>query len=905
MDIQRILAQVDGFFEQNKGAEAEKLMQQSIVQAVQEEDDGSLLQLLNELLSYYRETSQRENADSIAAQAIAQAKRMGLEGTIPYATTLLNVANACRACGRLEASLDYYAQVQEIYDRELPPDSMLVAGLKNNISLLYQELGDFTKAKESLLQALRLVEQKDEPYEIAVTHANLAGTCVQLGELEEAYRHAAKAVEGFRSRGVSDSHYGAALAALGACHYAKKEYGEALRCYREAMESVERSLGRNEYYNRLQEYVAECERKVLQGAADEPDGEVRREASQDEAELSSERNVIVEQREAESSGKGSGNTEAEGSGQRVALQSAAEAVGEPDGAEAGTGLRLARSYYEAYGRQMIEEKFPEYAGKIAIGLAGRGSDCFGWDDLVSRDHDWGPGFCMWVSDGTYEAIGDALQAAYDALPANFQGFCRAPRVNGKNRRGVIKISEFYRSLVGADTYEGIDWRSVSDASLAAAVNGQVFRDDEGIFSAFRDRLQQGYPEDILYLKLAESAAKFAQAAQYNFPRMHKRGDSLTAQMMLWDGVREAMKLQHYIEGKFPPHDKWLRHSLLQSEAGREAEGLLRGITGVRALCLEGTGVTEHAEVPGKAEGAEYLGSAEKAESEELPGNAGEAESEELPGNAGKAEGAEYPGNAGKARCAETVQACIEKLGAYFARELYGAGFISDTDSYLDAHSEELVYKASLAAKSDGELVGETARLEFEAFDKVHNEGGRASCQNDWRTFSIMRKSQYLTWNRLMLMQYLYDFHREYHRGHNLIEEKYGRMMESTAPGKYEEIKNHFPPLTEDKKRIIEQICGLQVAWMEEFAAEYPALADNARSIHTSEDNPFNTSYETYLRGELGTYSDKMLELYGRYVVEYARSGRNPARDIMENSIKMYGYKSIEEAEEKTARAFGG
>lgn len=215
MDIQRILAQVDDFFEQNKGEDAEKLMQQSIVQAVQEEDDGSLLQLLNELLSYYRETSQRENAFSIAAQAIAQAKRMGLEGTIPYATTLLNVANAYRACGRLEASLDYYAQVQEIYGRQLSPDSMLVAGLKNNISLLYQEMGDFSRAKENLLQALKIVEQKDEPYETAVTYANLAGTCVQLGEMEDAFRYAARAVETFRLRDVSDSHYGAALAALG------------------------------------------------------------------------------------------------------------------------------------------------------------------------------------------------------------------------------------------------------------------------------------------------------------------------------------------------------------------------------------------------------------------------------------------------------------------------------------------------------------------------------------------------------------------------------------------------------------------------------------------------------------------------------------------------------------------
>ena len=248
--------------------------------------------------------------------------------------------------------------------------------------------------------------------------------------------------------------------------------------------------------------------------------------------------------------------------------------------------------------------------------------------------------------------------------------------------------------------------------------------------------------------------------------------------------------------------------------------------------------------------------------------------------------------------AENTQACIERLGAYFAMEMYGAGFISDTESYLDAHSEELVYKASLAAKEREALVEEIARLEFRAFDKVKNEGGRASCQNDWSTFSIMRKSQYLTWNREMLQQYLYDFNREYHRGHNLIEEKYGRMMESTAPEKYEEIRTHFPELSEEKKAIIEHIVGMQVAWMEEFGAQYPALAGNARKIHTSEDTAEDTSYETYLRGELSTYSDKMLELYGRYVVEYARSGRNTAYEIMENSVKMYGYQDVETAEKE-------
>lgn len=776
MDIQEILAKVDAFFEENKGEDAKQLMLDSIAQAIQEQDDNILLQLLNELLGYYRETSQVEEAARIAEQAIAQAERMGLQGTVPYATTLLNVANAYRAGGRYQESLRYYLEVKKLYDELFDSDNMFIAGLQNNLSLLYQEMGEYVKAKECQLKALEIVKGQDAAYETGVTNANLAATCVQLGEQEEAGEYARSAVNIFRELGVEDSHYAAALASMGAYCYNRKEFESALEHFRQARDIVERANGKNEAFRRLQEHVAACERAL--------------------SEITKEK---------------------------------------PSDAEAVTGLALCREYYEVYGEPMIREKFGEYRARIAVGLVGRGSDCFGYDDEASRDHDWGPDFCLWVSDETYNEIGEALQQAYLSLPREFKGYYRAPEVNGRGRRGVWRISDFYKSLVGAAKYDAIDWRQVTDHGLAAAVNGEVFRDEEGIFSDFRAKLKEGYPPEIRYLKLAEAAAGFAQSAQYNFPRMLKRGDRLTAEMMLWDGVKAAMKLVHYMEGKYPPHDKWLARSLQESDQGGE--------------------VIRHLEQIGR-DGL---------------------------------------------RAEDTV----EQLGACLAMEMYRLDLISDIESYLDAHSEELVYKASLASKSREELAEAIAKLEFEAFDKVKNEGGRASCQDDWPTFSIMRKSQYLTWDRIMLMQYLYDFHREYNRGHNLIEEKYGRMMESTAPEQYAKIRDHFPELTEEKKAIIQQICSMQVGWMEEFAKDYPALADNARSIHSYQDNPFDTSYETYLRGELGTYSDKMLELYGRYIVEYAREGKNPARDIMYNSVRMYGYGSIEEAEQKTAKAWGG
>ena len=784
MNIQEIFVQIDKLFEENKREEAEKLMQESIAQAMDEQDDNSLLQLLNELLGFYRETGRHEEARVIGQRAVAQAERMGLTGTIPYATTLLNVANACRAAGRLEESLEKYLRVQEIYRQQLAPDDMLAASFQNNFSLLYQEMGEFQKARECLLNALQIVKEKGSGYELGVTYANLASTCVQLGQPEEAREYAEKSLEVFEKSGIRDNHYAAALSAMGTWYFQKQDYQTAGETFRKAMELVEQFNGRNHAYRRLEENVRAC-----------------------------------------------------------AAACASENVGCSGAERSGVGLALSKEYYETYGIPMIREQFAKYADRIAVGLAGRGSDCFGYDDALSRDHDWGPDFCMWVTDETYAEIGAALQKAYEALPAEFKGYRRAPHVSGRNRRGVIKISEFYRSLVGAERYEEIDWRNVSDASLAAAVNGEVFRDDEGIFTDYRNRLLTGYPEHIFYLKLAEAGAKYAQAAEYNFGRMLQRGDELTARMFAWDGIREAMRLGLYLEKRYPPHDKWLYRSLQESAKGRETAALL-------------------------GEAAALLARPELD--------------------------------------AAALKEKLEGLGDYFAKELYARHIISDIDTYLDAHSEELIFKASLAEKENIELVENIARLEFEAFDKVQNEGGRASCQNDWFTFSIMRKSQYLTWDRTMLLQYLYDFHREYERGHNLITEKYGRMMESTAPEKYEELRKNFrenfPELSEEKKRIIEQICGLQVQWMEEFAAEYPPLAENARSIHTAQDNEYNTSYETYLRGELGTYSDKMLELYGRYIVKYAGEGRNPVYDIMENSVKMYGYQSLQEAAEKIQAA---
>ena len=58
------------------------------------------------------------------------------------------------------------------------------------------------------------------------------------------------------------------------------------------------------------------------------------------------------------------------------------------------GIELARAFYEEYGKPMIERDFAEYSDRIAVGLVGRGSECYGFDDEISTDHDFEAGFCL-------------------------------------------------------------------------------------------------------------------------------------------------------------------------------------------------------------------------------------------------------------------------------------------------------------------------------------------------------------------------------------------------------------------------------------------------------------------------------------------------------------------------------
>lgn len=577
-DAEAFLKGLDAIFEGHEGAtKAEPYLLQAMDDAENAGDDAGLLTVLNETMGFYRSQGRHEDNQWIVQRSIELALRMRLEGTEAWSTTLINAATSMRAAGRYDQAEDLYHQAIDSAKTTLSPTDRRMAALHNNLSMLYSETGRPEQALHELEAALRVLEaasvDPSNDIDIAATHTNIALILLELpaderhtgssGEtehagapsnrmtppatssdsptdnstpaaarLDEAMRHARQSLDIYRTAGQEHAgHYASALAGYAQVCLAAGHADEAVRRYRQALSVIEENYGRdNDYYRitaanlvQAQEQTAESE---LSGVIATPGT-----ATPDAA--------------ASSGTVPSGNTPA----------------------RTIPGLKLARAYWQEFGKPLIAERYPEYQGRIAAGLVGHGSECYGFDDELSHDHDFGPGFCLWLTDEDYAAIGERLQADYESLPDTFMGFgpkSQTARAQGAGRRvGVFRIGDFFESITGYRQAPPADrpheWLMLDEPTLAAATNGEVFADPLGAFSKTR----QGFklmPEDVRLSLISRRLGMIAQAGQYNLPRMLQRGDGAAA----WCAINEFAEavaslvflINTPVSAGYMPYYKW-------------------------------------------------------------------------------------------------------------------------------------------------------------------------------------------------------------------------------------------------------------------------------------------------------------------------------------------------------------
>lgn len=221
------------------------------------------------------------------------------------------------------------------------------------------------------------------------------------------------------------------------------------------------------------------------------------------------------------------------------------------------GLEISKDYFNNVAKPRLEEDFPDLFPRLAAGLVGNGSECFGFDDEISRDHDWGVDFFIWVSEQDAHRIPELAAWKQQLLTFSPPKFARTQSEYGANI-SVMTCATFYKQLIGTAEYpaDPVQWFRIPENNLAMCVNGEVFMDNFGEFTKIRNVFLNYFPEDFRLKKIAAKCMAIAQTGQYNHMRMAKRDEFVTVHTVISKFVDNVTGLVFLLNKVYKPYYKW-------------------------------------------------------------------------------------------------------------------------------------------------------------------------------------------------------------------------------------------------------------------------------------------------------------------------------------------------------------
>lgn len=233
------------------------------------------------------------------------------------------------------------------------------------------------------------------------------------------------------------------------------------------------------------------------------------------------------------------------------------------------GIELSRLFYQNVVHPWLDRAFPSLWHDA--GIFGYGSELLGFDDDMSRDHNWGPRVQLVVTGADFAAHAVAIVDGFDAVkPATFLGepigYRSRPHppivandalgrpshgVEIFTAQGILRT----RLALGPDTpLDALTWLSLSEQRLLELTAGEVFHHGLGDLTRLRETLGQ-CPRDVTLYKLAAQWRRIADEQAF-VGRAGYVGDDLGSRIIAARLARDIMRIGFLLEGRYPPYAKW-------------------------------------------------------------------------------------------------------------------------------------------------------------------------------------------------------------------------------------------------------------------------------------------------------------------------------------------------------------
>ncbi|MCB0154319.1 MAG: DUF4037 domain-containing protein [Anaerolineae bacterium] len=223
-------------------------------------------------------------------------------------------------------------------------------------------------------------------------------------------------------------------------------------------------------------------------------------------------------------------------------------------------IEISRQFFEEVVKPILTTHFPQETAQTAFGVFGYGSEALGLDDEYSRDHHWGLRIDALMPDEVFQTRREAMMQVLRAnLPATFQGHSlREGHVAGAGL-APDSLEAFLTRTIGIShppqSYE--DWLKLPEEDIIHIINGEVWHDPAGNFTAVRQAFQGYYPEPVRLRRIAHWCRYFSGMGTYALKRAILRDNDFYATTTFAKAVRWGVQLAFMLDKRYYPYDKWL------------------------------------------------------------------------------------------------------------------------------------------------------------------------------------------------------------------------------------------------------------------------------------------------------------------------------------------------------------
>lgn len=262
-------AQTNTLFMQGDPAQLEKHHFATVKRLEKAHIDGTptAASVYNEIACWLRGVSRYDESLEFYRRSLNVIKACGDEHTDMARRVRLNLATLYRLMGDLDEAESLFGQICDELDFETDPYAYVSA--LNNLSLVYQDKGEFQKALglyDRVLEFLPQCPNVDE-HEIATTYANAASVHMRMGECGKAESLVDRAIALFESMQREDSHLSSAWMMYGTILYMQERFEAARDAFRHALAFNLSYYGRNVDYARISQSLARTFQKLGDTAA--------------------------------------------------------------------------------------------------------------------------------------------------------------------------------------------------------------------------------------------------------------------------------------------------------------------------------------------------------------------------------------------------------------------------------------------------------------------------------------------------------------------------------------------------------------------------------------------------------------------------------------------------------------